>query len=172
VNMKRLTWWVSSSQIGWPGVAAIALIAIAAGAQVVLLRPLEARIDTLSSPAAKAQAMPAADDPTHRLERFHRHFREAAPLPDQLAKLNNIAAAHGVKLPKGEYRLVTEGDAPLRHYEVTFPINAPYPAIRAFLAQALDELPTAALEQVTFERKHIGEAGVEAQVRLTLYTEP
>ena len=77
-----------------------------------------------------------------------------------------------MKLPKGEYRLVTEGDAPLRHYEVTFPINAPYPAIRAFLAQALDELPTAALEQVTFERKHIGEPGVEAQVRLTLYTEP
>jgi hypothetical protein len=171
--MKRLAWWISRSRLGWPGAAALCILALALAAQVVLLRPLHGRVDSASTPAAKARAArSAAQAPSQRLERFYRHFREAGPLPDQLAKLQRIAASHGVKLPRGEYRLVGEADAQLRQYEVTFPIAAPYPSIRGFLGQALDELPTAALDQVTFERKRVGEPGVEAQVRLTLYIEP
>lgn len=171
--MKRLTWRITRSRLGWPGVAAFFLLAVAFAAQFVLLRPIQASIDTMTSPSTRARAAQAAqDEPAQRLDRFHGHFRSAAPLPDQLAKLHRIAASHGVTLPRGEYRLVGDADGPLRQYQVTYPITAPYPAIRAFISEALDELPTAALEQVTFERKRIGEVGVEAQVRFTLYIEP
>lgn len=171
--MKRLAWWIERSRLGWPGAAAVCLFAVALMSQLLLLRPIQARIDTMASPAAQSRAMRAAqDDPARRLERFHRHFREAGPVTDQLAKLHRIAAEHGITLPRGEYRLVGEAEMPLRQYQVTFPIAAPYPAIRAFLGEALAQLPTVALEQVTFERKRIGEAGVEATVRLTLYVEP
>ena len=171
--MKRLAWWIERSRLGWPGIAAFMLLALAAAAQLALLRPMQARLDAMTGPGAQARAMRAAEDgPTQRLERFQRKFREAGPVPEQLATLQRIAALHGVALPRGEYRLVGEPDAPLRQYQVTFPIVAPYPAIRAFIGEALDELPTAALEQVTFERKRVGETAVEAQVRLTLYIEP
>jgi hypothetical protein len=173
MNVKRLAWWVARSRLGWPGAAAFFLLALAIAAQFVLLRPLQARIDTVASPAMQRHAANAGSgEPAQRLEQFHRHLRDAGSVTDQLARLNRIAAAHGVRLPRGEYRLVGEAGAPLRQYEVTFPIAAPYPSIRAFLAEALDQLPAVALEQVTFERKRIGDAGVEAQVRLTLYVEP
>ena len=68
--------------------------------------------------------------------------------------------------------MLNEGEAGLRRYQVTLPVVAPYPAIRAFLGDVLEQLPTAALEQVAFERKRIGASAVEAQIRLTLYVEP
>lgn len=170
--MRKLAWQVSHSRLGWPGVAAGLLLASAVAAQFFFVQPLEARIDTMTTPSGHMQVRrAAADDPAQRLERFHRHFRQSGPVADQLARIYRIAAAHGVTLAKGEYRLVGDADSPLRRYEVTFPVTAPYPSIRAFLGEALEELPTAALEQVTFERKRIGESGVEAQVRLTLYVE-
>lgn len=171
--MKKLAWQISRSRLGWPGVAAGLLLVAALGAQFFFVQPLEARIDTMTTPSGQAQVRHAnPGDPVQRLERFHQHFRQAGPVSDQLAKIYRIAAAHGVTLAKGEYRLVGEPNAPLRQYEVIFPVTAPYPAIRAFLGEALEELPTAALDQVTFERKRIGESGVEAQIRLTLYVEP
>ena len=171
--MKRAAWWISRSRLGWPGVAGIALIMAALAAQLALVRPMQSRIESLSTPAAKSRAAKAARDmPAERLERFHRQFREAGPLPGQLAKLHRIAARHGIALPRGEYRLMGEPAGAPRQYQVVYPVAAPYPAIREFLGEALEALPTAALEQVSFERKRIGEAAVEAQVRLTLYVEP
>ena len=167
--MKRMRWWIGRTQLGWPGAAAICLILLAASAQVFLLRPLQGSYDT--GPAVPVREagppLPAANEPRH----FHGRF-EGAVVPRQLASLNRIAAAHGIALAHAEYHVLNEGEAGLHRYQVTLPIEAPYPAIRAFLGDVLEQLPTAALEQVAFERKRIGASAVEAQIRLTLYVEP
>lgn len=161
--MNRARWMIEGSALGWPGVAGLVLFAVAALGQALLFA-LPPATTNPARPAAGASGAPAS-----RLERFHRHFREAGPAQEQLATLHRIAASNGLALRQGEYRLLPAGEARLRPYQVTLPLTGSYPAVRRFLAAVLEELPAAALEQVTFERKRIGEAAVEAQVRLTFY---
>lgn len=168
--MRRLRWMIARSPLGWPGAVALGLMAIAVAAQMTVMPSMQARLDAIAERPLRAAGAAARDDsPASRLERFYRHFREADPVPDQLAKMHRIAVSHGLTLRQGEYRLADEADGRLRRYQITLPVAGPYPAVRAFLADTLDQLPTAALEHVAFERKRIGERGIEAQVRLTLY---
>ena len=80
-----------------------------------------------------------------------------------------FARAHGLALRQGEYRLVQDRDAKLRRYQVVFPVQGSYPAVRRFVGAVLDTIPVAALDQVSFERKRIDDNQVDAQVRLTLF---
>ncbi|HEX4944875.1 MAG TPA: hypothetical protein VFV55_11020 [Usitatibacteraceae bacterium] len=168
--MKRLRWIIERSPLGWPGAVALVLVAVAVLGQVTVVPAMQARLDALTHPVhrAGASATNRDDDPANRLDRFYRHFREAGPAPDQLAKIYRIAATNGIALRQGDYQLVA-ADGRLQSYHVTLPVAGPYPAIRRFLAETLDEIPTASLDQVVFERKRIGERGIEAQLRLTLY---
>lgn len=166
--MNRLAWAIARSPLGWPGVAAIAIAAVASMGQALLVPAMQARLEALSNPRPRGHV---ATSPASQLERFYGHFREAGTAPGQLAKLHRIATANGIVLRQGEYRLVAGGEGRLSSYQVTLPVSGAYPAVRKFLAQSLDELPTVALDQVTFERRRIGEAGVDAQVRLTFFLE-
>lgn len=170
--MRRIAWAIERSALGWPGAVALPLIAVAVLGQAMLLPAMHARLQAVSDEAHRARAAAGAGrGGAAPLERFYRHFGEADAVTGQLAALQRIAAHHRLALPKGEYRLVTQVPGRLKRYQITLPIAGPYPDVRRFLAQVLDELPTAALEQVVFERKRIGEHAIEAQVSLTLYLE-
>ena len=140
--MRRLRWIVERSPLGWTGTVAMGLIAIAVLGQATVVPMMQARLDVLTQPAHRSGASASArdDDPAGRLDRFYRHFREAGPAQDQLAKLYRIAVSNGIALRQGDYRLVAESDGRLQRYQVTLPVAGPYPAIRRFLAESLDEI--------------------------------
>lgn len=170
--MRRLRWAIARSPLGWPGTIALLMLAVAVAGQALLVPAMQARVEEAELRALRRSSASArSDDPSVRLDQFYRHFREADPVPGQLARLHRIAGSHGLTLRQGEYRMLAEGEGRLKRYEVTLPVTGSYPAVRRFLAQALDELPTAALDQVAFERKRIHASGIEAQVRLTFYVE-
>ena len=168
--MKRVRWLFGRSSLGWPGAAAVCLLLLAASAQYFLLRPLQGSYDT--GPATPVRPAAAQGSQGPEQERTHGHLQDTQRIPRQLERLGSIAAAHGIALAHAEYHLLDGGDKGVRRYHVTLPVAAPYSTIRAFIGDVFEQMPTAALEQLAFERRNFNDGAVEAQIRLTVYVEP
>lgn len=108
----------------------------------------------------------AADDP---LTHFYRIFPRTGVAVSSLGTIYRHARARGLELERGEYRLIDDQAGRLIAYQADLPIRGSYVQIRHFLAVVLADLPFVALEEVAFERRRIGDATIEAKVRLTLY---
>jgi hypothetical protein len=170
--MKRIAWMLERA--GWraPVLAALLLLAASASLHLWVLPPLNDRLDRLTEMAANETREPVRPpnvEADYQLRQFYRHFAATDALPGHLARLHDLARAHGLALRQGEYRLVQDRDAKLRRYQVIFPVQGSYPAVRRFVGAVLDTIPVAALDQVSFERKRIDDNQVDAQVRLTLF---
>jgi hypothetical protein len=83
-----------------------------------------------------------------------------------------LAASHGVKLDKGEYRYIRQPGADFGQYEMSLPLQGDYVAIRAFLADLLAEQPGLALDEIGFSRNRISDADVTVAARMTLFLKP
>jgi len=168
--MKRMRWLIGRSSLGWPGAAAVCLLLLAASAQYFLLRPLQGSYDT--GPATPVHPPNVQGTQGPEQERTHGHLQDSKRMPRQLERLGTIAAAHGIALAHAEYHLLDGSEKGVRRYHVTLPVAAPYSTIRAFIGDVFEQMPTAALEQLAFERRNFNDAAVEAQIRLTVYVEP
>lgn len=104
------------------------------------------------------------------LATFMRLFPPADEARQDILRLQGFAAHHGIQLRSGEYRLAPERGIELVRHQIAFPVTAPYHDIRAFIAEALEELPSAALESVSFKRDSIAAREVEARLQFALYT--
>lgn len=167
-------------RLGTPGIAAIGLLTACAGFYVSVLQPLDgsvdelsARVSTIADEVERAAGGKRGGVATAReqMGEFYRLFPRQAQLTDTLAKVFKAAAAQGIALQQGEYRVAEDTDGHLRRFQVTLPINADYPRIRRFLASIAAEVPTAALEHVQFERQKIAEPQVKATIKLAIYLE-
>lgn len=168
---SRLAWILAQRAPQLLLALALLLLGGAAVLHLVVLPALAQRAEAASA-AAERRLVRRSEDPaaaaTRELQAFYRHV-EAGSLPDQLAQLHGVARATGIVLRQGEYRLLREGDARLRRYQVTLPVRGPYRGVRQFVTAALRTLPNAALEQLSFQRTRVEDGEVEAQLRLTIY---
>jgi len=105
------------------------------------------------------------------LRRFYGLFPPLDKLPDQLELIYSLARAAKLELLQGEYRL-EKPPVGLAFYRITLPLRGNYPQIRQFLGATLKSMPIASLEALRFERKKVGDARIEAQIRLTIYFRP
>jgi len=55
------------------------------------------------------------------------------------------------------------------HFQMTFPVKGNYPQIRKFLTALKVDIPSLSLQQVQFQRQKVGDAMVEANIKLVLY---
>jgi len=162
------------AQLGWPGKLAIVLLALGATAMNAGLRPLEAqnlRLDDALERATRqsgtASTSPSAS-PSAKLAVFYQFFQREQTETDWLAKLYGIAQTVGVEVRTADYQLI-KGTGKLDRYEIALPLAGDYAKVRAFLENALLEIPVLSLDQVSFRRKRVNDVAVEADVRLTLY---
>lgn len=119
------------------------------------------------SPYQKVSAGSDADE----LQRFQNLFPPVERLTGGLEHLYSLARKAKLELRQGEYRL--EGRGPgLMAYRVTLPMRGAYPQIREFIGAVLEEMPIVSVDALRFERKKVGDAQLEAQVRLTIYFRP
>lgn len=132
------------------------------------LARLQRQVDILevkSVQAGKANHL----DPRRQLTEFYRQFPTKESAPDWLAKIEAAAEKHRLQLLEGDYRLANEPSARLTRYQITLPLNGAYPDIRGFLKEVLSEVPAVALDNVSFERRKIGDSTVTATIKMTLY---
>jgi hypothetical protein len=157
------------------GALALCLLALAATAWLVQARELvdtaraEARrVAALPPPApALAAAPPATDD--YHLALFEAALGERRHAEQGVKTLFKLAGKSGLTLRQGEYKAAYDRNARLHTYQVTLPVKGSYGAIWQFALGALRAIPFAALDEISFKRDAIGEANVEARLRLTFY---
>jgi hypothetical protein len=95
-----------------------------------------------------------------------------APAAD--AALRRLYAAAGesrLQLEQGEYRLVEIRDAKLSRYQLSLPLQGSYPALRSFLARALNQEPALALTALQLQREAVEATELEATLNFSLFLE-
>ena len=93
--------------------------------------------------------------------------------PVDLRHVFRIAEAHHVSLPKGEYLLKNEANAPLLTVTVSLPITADYASIKAFSAEILESVPNASLDELRMTRNEAGSKVLDSLVRFSfVYRKP
>lgn len=152
------------------------LLAACAAAAIAWLLPARELVEqqrllarrVAALPAAPVpQAAPATDD--HHLSLFYGTLGERRHAGQQVKALFALAEQSGLVLRQGEYKAAFERNARLHTYQVTLPVKGSYGAIWQFALATLRAIPFASLDDISFRRDAIGEAQVEARLRLTLY---
>ena len=163
-----------------PVVLGAVVLCIGAAGALAWLLPARALVEegrvlarrTAALPAAPVQADPASRQPAtdeYHLALFHEALGERRHAEQHVKTLFALAARSGLSLRQGEYKAAFERNARLHTYQVTLPVKGNYDAIWQFALAALRTMPFAALDEISFRRDAIGEAEVEARLRITLY---
>ena len=105
-----------------------------------------------------------------------------ATTPSILLALENIARQDGMELKRSEYRYVdpvtasvisrkatADPQGQLVEVRITAPASGNYTNIRAFVAHAMAQQPTLALDGLSLKRESIANGAVQAQLRFTLF---
>lgn len=119
----------------------------------------------LPTPAPKAPPATANEN----LALFYDVLGEQRYAEQQVKTLFGLAAKAGLSLSQGEYKASYDKQARFHSYQVTLPVKGSYRAIWQFGLLALRAIPFASLDEIGFKRDSIGEANVEARMRLTIY---
>ncbi len=162
-------------QLGWQGMAGVALLLVAALFQNFSLQPLEQETSHLRERINAAKGRTSGDknfrpagDRQQELEAFYDALPEERDVTDILAKIHVTGEAAGVELKQAEYHLENKGTSHVE-YVMNLPIRGNYSQIRALLARVLADNPAMALDQFTLQRDKIGDGILNANVRLVLF---
>jgi Tfp pilus assembly protein PilO len=181
--LPRASWLVGGlvHQVGWPGVTGIFLL-VAGSAGLLysgfwLETTLERERAVLEEASRLAKARPAAPAevraaPSVRLDQFYADFPDLQEIPASLRAVLQIATDKGMALDQGQYRLVGDAGGPMLRYHLTLPMRGSYRQLRAFIEQAMAELPALALDSVEFRREAVGATELESVVEFSLYVHP
>ena len=161
-----------------PLVALVVVLMFAGAAAQIALLPARARLEHDYEAARRAartplppQPAPVAAPPSsdQNLAQFRATLGDPRGVERQLKQVFALAGRHGLTLQQGEYRATRERNAKLVAYQVNLPVKGSYGAIWQFAMDVLRAIPHASLDDVAFRRDSVGDAGVEARLRLTLY---
>ncbi|WP_426193636.1 hypothetical protein [Massilia sp. DWR3-1-1] len=133
--------------------------ALSAAAMPAPLAPVVAAPLALAAPAAAGA----------NLAQFQQVLGERRDVEQQVGTLFALAAKSGIVLNQGEYKSASVREGGFGTYQVNLPVRGSYGAIWQFAMAALRAIPFASLDDISFKRDSIGQPGVEARVRLTLY---
>lgn len=183
-----LLWRRATEGLGMAGLAGLLLLLLALVAVVLVSRPLVARravlqaeLQALSAAAPPAVGGPggqgvgpatAPDSPAQQAA-FVARFPRLQELPQLLARIDQAAASQRVELRAGEYRLEQVPNEGLLRYRITLPVRARYAQVRGLLDHVLQQLPTAALDEISLQRDGTDPAApLQARLRFTLFLRP
>lgn len=167
--MKRLQWQMMRlmDRLGLAGSLSLMLLLAIVLCFLLLQWPAQQRLQQAQADAEHSRATaPAAPATAH-------DFLDVLPrqegLLPQVQAIFDTAEGYGLVLDEVAYRKERRPDERLQRYHVDFALDASYPDIRAFIADVLAGVPSAALTQLSLERQDVRDAAVHARLRLTLF---
>jgi hypothetical protein len=173
--MSTLLWHLHqwSRRLGTTGLIGLALLAAALLLQWIQVASLQqtvlAQRETLSSLRLTAAAHNTAPAPAP--------LNPLALLPPTgeasqlIGELEQLAHQHGISLPRGQYSVSPLAGTTLARWQLMLPVEAPYPALHAFLAASLERLPNLTLDELKLKRERIETSELQAELRLSLFVE-
>lgn len=162
-GMDWLAW--GAARIGWPGQMGIALVVLAVVVCVSFVRPLETQVAELQARVEHRARQPA---PVLLVQDWRASLPTGHVGHAYLGRLFQAAAAHGLELQAGRYRETRDAQSGLTRLSIVLPVTGAYPALRAFLSQALTGQPGLALEGLRLVREDMSTRDMEAELRLVL----
>lgn len=158
-------------RLGIAGLLALLLVAAAAGFHLGVQKPMEKELAALERSLRRDRVEAAAvrtSSPESQMDAFYRFFAQPVAAHEWLAKLHALGRAAGIALPSADYRLLPTGTR-IARYQLTLPLAATYTQARAFMANALNEIPVLSVDQVSFQRARPGEPRLEVEIVMTLH---
>ena len=161
-----------------PVFCAACVLLVVGGAALLWLLPQRALQAERQAVALRLASMPAqvgaaavagpisAND---NLLLFYDALGEKRYTEQQVKTLFDLAAKANLTLSQGEYKSAFDRNGRLHTYQVTLPVKGSYRNVWEFALMALRAIRFASLDEISFKRESIGEAQVEARLRLTLY---
>lgn len=102
---------------------------------------------------------------------FHAHLATKESIPSIVRILFSKAQKASLVLQRMDYKLTREVDGAYLVYRIDVPIKGPYPNIYQFADEVLVNIPSAALEEISFLRETAGSATTDAKLRFAVYLE-
>ena len=120
----------------------------------------------------QAQPMPPPQAPLDQqnFNAFMNNLGDARHAEQQLQTLFTIARDLELELPQGQYKLACDEAGELCSYRVQLPVTGSYTLVRTFMEQALQAIPFASLDELSFKRESVTDGEIEARLGITLFT--
>jgi Pilus assembly protein, PilO len=169
--LPQLMW--SVQRTGRLGMSGIALIAACLIFLISTHLPLTQEVDGLRAQLETAQVrsdVAPAQVGDHGAALLH-SLPPRTQMPALLGVLLKQADAAHLSIDTGKYETAALKSGSIVSYQISFPVSGPYPQVRQFIDGTLAALPSVALSELSLTRKSIGDQTVEAQVRLTAFTQ-
>ncbi len=174
--LHRFWRWIQL-RVGAAGVVGVALL-LAAGIAFALATFAQRDIEWLSARTEQARARIAQLGITHiedrtpaeQMVRFQQWFPAASQATADLRVIFAAAQAAHVELARGEYSVrPVEGSGGLARFDVILPVKEHYAPVKAFVADVLNKLPHASLDELRVERPGAAAEQLESRVHFTLF---
>lgn len=133
------------------------------------LEALENKVETMQQVQPDAAVGQTRLNNNQALQVFYDFLPRNDSSPYWISELDRIAKESGVELNSSDYRLMMEKDSKLTRYEIQLPLRGTYPHIRAFIAGALQSVPSLALADVVIRRESTLSSRLDARLTLHLY---
>jgi Tfp pilus assembly protein PilO len=127
---------------------------------------LRGQASLVGTPSSAGPAM--VSDPGAALLRT---LPRRSQMPALLGVLVQQADAAHLSIDTGKYESTALKSGAVMTYQISFPVAGPYPQVRRFIDATLAALPAAAVTELSLTRKTIADDAVEAQIRLTVFTQ-
>lgn len=169
--LPQLMW--SVQRTGRLGMSGIALIATCAIFLISTHLPLAQEVNDLRAQleTARVRSDAAPAQVSDRGAALLHSLPQRAQMPALLGVLLKQADAAHLNIDTGKYETSALKSGGIVSYQISFPVSGPYPQVRQFIDGTLAALPAVALSELSLTRKNIGDQTVEAQIRLTAFTQ-
>ena len=170
-SMLRVQDWLAwgVGRLGWPGLSGLVAMALAGITFATVVQPMQKEAAALEQRAEKLARLPV---PVAHVVTV-RDWRADLPAGDQaytrLKRLFRAAEDAGLRLSEGSYRHVTDKKTAVQRLIVEMPVSGDYRAMRAFLAYALNQDDSLALESLDIQRNSMTELELEADMRFVFF---
>ena len=169
--LPHLVWSLQRS--GRAGLSGVALIVASLVFLVSTHLPLSREVEELRAQlqGARAQAVKTPVSATDTGAALLHSLPGRAQMPALLGTLLHQADAAHLTIDTGKYEATALKSGGVVTYQISFPVTGPYPQVRQFIDGTLAALPAVAVTELSLTRKTIGDGAVEAQIRLTAFTQ-
>lgn len=167
LTMAWIAWAIS--RVGRPGRIGALLLLLGVVTCATLVRSLEGELETVRARIERLSQQPPPPPREVAEQDWIAHLPVSHAGYAHLAPLFTAANSAGLGLEEGRYREIRDAGSGLTRLFIVLPVSGRYPAIRAFLSQALDKEPSLALEGARFTRDGIGDGEINAELRLVLF---
>lgn len=160
------------ARLGVPGIAGLGIIIACLAFYDAGIRPLQHQLQQrqqmLDEQAhAPVKAMQKTDWRT-----LQTHLPPQAQADELAANIYRMAEAAQIDLREAEYQEEKTGKARIVARRLNFSARGDYFQVRHFLSLILSEIPSLALDAVSFRKSRDGGNLLEAHIQLTLYAVP